>query len=110
VCCLLLLVGGYSGIALRILDAAFILLACQFTYRLARACWGEAEGRTAALLTAFFTAFYLPAAVIPFTADALPLTPHLAAVYSSTLDPLACYLSEYWLAPGRLETSRAQRR
>jgi hypothetical protein len=39
------------------------------------------EGRIAALLTAFFTAFYLPAAVIPFAADALLLTPHLAAVY-----------------------------
>ncbi|HEY1946461.1 MAG TPA: hypothetical protein VGG97_05610 [Bryobacteraceae bacterium] len=76
-----LLVGGYSGLALRFLDAAYILLACQFTYRLARACWGEAEGKAAALLIAFFTAFYLPAAVIPFAADALLLTPHLAAVY-----------------------------
>jgi 4-amino-4-deoxy-L-arabinose transferase-like glycosyltransferase len=76
-----LLVGGYSGIALRILDAAYILIACQFIYRLARACWGEIEGRIAALLTAFFTAFYLPAAVIPFAADALLLAPHVTAIY-----------------------------
>jgi hypothetical protein len=76
-----LLVGGHSGIALRLLDAAYILVACQFIYRLARACWGELEGRIAALLTGFFTAFYLPAAVIPFAADALLLTPHVAAIY-----------------------------
>ena len=76
-----LLVGGYSGVALRLLDAAYVLIACQFIYRLARACWGELEGKTAALLTGFFTAFYLPAAVIPFAADALLLTPHVAAIY-----------------------------
>jgi hypothetical protein len=75
------LVGGNSGIALRFLDAAYILVACQFVYRLARACWGELEGRIAALLTGFFTAFYLPAAVIPFAADALLLAPHVAAIY-----------------------------
>jgi hypothetical protein len=76
-----LLIGGYPGIVLRLLDAAYILLACQITYRLARTCWGETEGRTAALLLAFFTTFYLPAAVIPFAADALLLVPHLAAIY-----------------------------
>ena len=76
-----LLVGGYAGIALRLLDALYIVLVCQLAYRLARACWGAAEGITAALLIAFFTTFYLPAAVIPFAADALLLAPHFAAIY-----------------------------
>ena len=76
-----LLIGGYSGVSLRLLDAGYILLACYLAYRLARAWWSEAEGRIAALLLAFFTTFYLPTAVIPFAADALMIVPHLAAIY-----------------------------
>ena len=72
-----LLIGGYSGWPLRLLDAAYIMLACFLAYRLARS-------RMAAFLLAFFTAFYLPAAVIPFAPDALLLVPHLAAVYLAT--------------------------
>jgi len=72
-----LLIGGYSGWPLRLLDAAYILLACFLAYRLARS-W------MAAFLLAFFTAFYLPAAVIPFAPDALLIVPHLAAVYFAT--------------------------
>ena len=76
-----LLNAGYPGWSLRLLDAGYILLACWLIYRLARSWWSEAEGWTAALLFAFFTAFYLPSAVIPFAADALMIVPHLAAVY-----------------------------
>lgn len=75
-----LLIGGYSGWPLRLLDAAYIGLACWLVYQLARHRWGEAEGWVAAGLLAFFTTFYLPSAVIPFAADALMLVPHLAAV------------------------------
>ncbi len=76
-----LLIGGYSGWPLRVLDAAYILAACCLAYRLARVWWGPTEGWIAALLLAFFTTFYLPSAVIPFAADALMIVPHLAAVY-----------------------------
>jgi hypothetical protein len=72
-----LLIGGYSGWPLRLLDAAYVLLACFLAYRLARS-W------VAAFLLAFFMAFYLPAAVIPFAPDALLIVPHLAAVYFAT--------------------------
>jgi hypothetical protein len=75
------LTGGRAGVLLRLLDAAYILLACHLAFKLARACWGEAEGWIAGLLVAFFTAFYLPAAVIPFAVDALLIVPHLAAIY-----------------------------
>ncbi len=80
-----LLIGGYSGWPLRLLDCAYILLACYLAYRLSRAWWGETEGRTAALLLAFFTIFYLPSAVIPFAADALMMVPHLGAIYCARL-------------------------
>jgi hypothetical protein len=72
-----LLIGGYSGWPLRLLDAAYVLVACFLAYRLA-------FSRMAALLLAFFLAFYLPAAVIPFAPDALLIVPHLAAVYFAT--------------------------
>jgi hypothetical protein len=75
--------AGYAGWSLRLLDAGYILLGCWLLYRLARAWWSETEGWAAALLFAFFTAFYLPSAVIPFAADALMIVPHLAAVYSA---------------------------
>jgi hypothetical protein len=68
------LIGGFSGWTLRLLDSAYILLGCFLIYRLS-------GSRLAAFLLAFFTAFYLPAAVIPFAPDALLLVPHLAAVY-----------------------------
>ncbi|HLH02252.1 MAG TPA: glycosyltransferase family 39 protein [Bryobacteraceae bacterium] len=76
-----LLAGALPGWPLRLLDAAYVLLACWLVYRLARAWWGEREGRIAALLLAFYLAFYLPSAVIAFAADALMLAPHVAAVY-----------------------------
>src|SRR5579875_80682 len=76
-----LLVGGYSGWPLRILDVAYVCLACWLIFRVGRAFWSDAEGWTAALLLAFFMAFYLPSAVIPFAADALMLVPHLAAIF-----------------------------
>jgi hypothetical protein len=77
-----LLIGGYPGWPLRVLDAGYILLACYLTYRLAREWWhGEWEGYLAALLVAFFTTFYLPSAVIPFAADALMIVPQIAAIY-----------------------------
>jgi hypothetical protein len=72
-----LLIGGYSGWPLRLLDAAYVLLACFLACKLA-------NSRLAAFLLAFFMAFYLPAAVIPFAPDALLIVPHLAAVYFAT--------------------------
>jgi hypothetical protein len=80
-----LLIGGYSGWPLRLLDAGYVCLACWLIFRLARTWWSEAEGWTAALLLAFFMAFYLPSAVIPFAADALMLAPHLAAVHCASI-------------------------
>lgn len=79
-----LLIAGYAGWPLRILDAAYILLACYLAYRLARTWWSEAEGSAAALLLAFFTTFYLPSAVIPYAADALMIAPHIAAIYCAS--------------------------
>src|ERR1700685_981396 len=76
-----LLIDGFPGWPLRLLDAAYICIACWLIFRLAHAFWSAAEGWTAALLLAFFTTFYLPSAVIPFAADGLMLVPHLAAVY-----------------------------
>ncbi|HZQ52389.1 MAG TPA: hypothetical protein VFB14_09340 [Bryobacteraceae bacterium] len=76
-----LLIGGYWGWPLRLLDAAYIVACCCVAYRLAKRWWGPREGRAAALLLAFFTTFYLPSAVIPFAADALMILPQLAAVY-----------------------------
>lgn len=76
-----LLIGGYSGWPLRLLDMLYVLGACFLMYRLARAWYGEKEARLSALLLAFFLTFYLPSAVMAFAADALMLVPHLAAVY-----------------------------
>ena len=75
------LIGGYPGLPLRLLDAAYVLLACYLAFLLARSWWGEREGYIAAFFLAFFTTFYLPSAVIPFAADALMIVPHLAAIY-----------------------------
>lgn len=75
------LIGGYAGWPLRLLDMAFVLACCWVAYRLARVWWGEREGYIAAFLLAFFTAFYLPAATVPFAVDGLLLLPHLAAAY-----------------------------
>ncbi len=78
-----LLIGGFGGWPLRLLDAAYVVIACYLIYRLACRWWGEAEGYVAACSLAFFMTFYLPSAVIPFAADAVILVPHLAAVYSA---------------------------
>lgn len=75
-----LLIGGYFGWPLRLLDAAYIVASCYVAYRIASAWWTEIEGYAAALLLAFFTTFYLPSAVIPFAADAVMLLPHLLAI------------------------------
>lgn len=75
------LIGGHYGWPLRLLDAAYVLLACRLAYGLARSWWGEAEGILAALLLSFSLAFYLPSAVIAFAADAVMIVPHLAAIY-----------------------------
>jgi hypothetical protein len=76
-----LLVGGQAGWPLRVLGAAYVVLACYFAYCVARDWWGEKEGRVAAVLLAFFLTFYLPSTVIPLVPDALMIVPHLAAVY-----------------------------
>ena len=75
------LIGGENGWPLRLLDFAFVMVCCWLAYNLARAWWGETEGRIAAVLLAFFTTFYLTPATVPFAVDALLLLPHLAAIY-----------------------------
>ncbi|MGH9608596.1 MAG: hypothetical protein ACRD34_02885, partial [Bryobacteraceae bacterium] len=76
-----LICGGYASWPLRILDAAYIVAACALIWRFARVWWGEAEAWAAALFLAFFTAFYLPSGIIPFSPDALTMLPEIAAVY-----------------------------
>ena len=76
-----LLIGGYAGWPLRLLDTLYVLLVCSLAFRLARVWWGESEARVSAFLLAFFLTFYLPSAVIAFAADALMIAPHLAAIY-----------------------------
>jgi hypothetical protein len=76
-----LIIGAHPGWLLRLLDTGYVLTACYLIYRLARAWWGEAEARIAALLLAFFLAFYLPSAVLPFAADALMIIPHIGAIF-----------------------------
>jgi hypothetical protein len=76
-----LLAGAHAGWPLRLLDTAYVLAACALIYQLAKSWWSEIEGWCAALLLAFFLAFYLPSAVISFAADGTMLVPHIAAVY-----------------------------
>src|SRR5438874_9536752 len=48
-----LLIAGYPGWPLRILDAVYVILACYLAYLVARDWWGgELEGYIAALLIA----------------------------------------------------------
>lgn len=74
------LIGGFPGFPLRLLDAGYVLVACWLIYRIADTLWSEREGLAAAFLLSFFLAFYLPAAVIPFAVDGVMMVPHLAAV------------------------------
>ena len=76
-----LLIGGFPGWPLRLMDAAYTMASCYMAYRIASVWWTRVEGYAAALLLAFFTTFYLPSAVIPFAADAVMLLPHLLAIY-----------------------------
>ena len=80
-----LLIGGFAGWPLRLLDLFYILSACLLLFQLARLWWSELEAWIAALLFAFFTTFYLPSAIIPFAADAVMLVPHLSAIYCAAL-------------------------
>jgi hypothetical protein len=100
-----LLIGGHAGWPLRILDAAYVALACYLAYLLARQWWGEAEGWVAAFLVAFFTTFYLPSAVIPFAADALMLVPHLAAMYCAARK--RAFWAGVWAAVAFLANAKA---
>jgi hypothetical protein len=75
------LIGAHTGWPLRLLDAAYIVLACYVAYHLGRMWWGEAEGLAAAFLLAFFLTFYAVVAVIPIAADFLMIAPHLASIY-----------------------------
>ncbi len=76
-----LLIAGHAGLALRLLDALYVMLGSYIAYGIARHWWGEAEGIAAAVLFAFFLAFYHPSAVIGFAADGVMVVPHLAAIY-----------------------------
>jgi len=74
-------IGGYGGWALRVLDVVYVLACCWVAFRLAKEWWGEREARAAALLLAFFMAFYLTSATVPLAVDGLLVLPHLGAVY-----------------------------
>jgi hypothetical protein len=76
-----LLWGARAGIALRLADALFALLACWIAYRFARDAWSEREATWAAALLAFFLIFDVPSAVIPMASDLMMVVPHLAAVW-----------------------------
>jgi hypothetical protein len=74
-------IGGYAGWPLRVLDVVYVVACCWVAYLFARDWWGEREGRTAALLLAFFMAFYLTSATVPLAVDGLLVLPQLGAVY-----------------------------
>ncbi len=76
-----LLCGARPGWPLRLLDAAYALVACWVAWRFARDLWSEREGLWAAALLGFYLTFDFPAAVIPVASDLLMLAPHLAAVW-----------------------------
>ncbi len=68
------------GVILRVAGALYCTLVCWLAYGVARALWGEREGRWAAILMAFFLTFDTPSSVLPIAADMLLLAPHLLAV------------------------------
>jgi 4-amino-4-deoxy-L-arabinose transferase-like glycosyltransferase len=86
-------IGGHGGWPLRLLDVAYVLACCWLAFRLAKEWWGEREAQAAALLLAFFMAFYLTSATVPLAVDGLLVLPHLAAIYLAFLRrPLLCGL------------------
>lgn len=76
-----LLIGGYPGIALRLLGALYIVATTWLIYGLAKSLWSEREGYAAAFLLSFFLTFYFPSAVIPLAADGVMLLPHITAIF-----------------------------
>ena len=76
-----LLCGARAGVPLRLLGAAYVILAAAAAYLASRLKWGEREGLLAAIFTAFFLTFGLPSAVIPVASDLLLILPHFAAIY-----------------------------
>jgi 4-amino-4-deoxy-L-arabinose transferase-like glycosyltransferase len=73
--------AGHSGYGLRAAGVLYVLAITIAGYALARRLWGERAARGAALLLAFFTAFYIPAATTPLASDLLLVLPHLAVFY-----------------------------
>ncbi len=76
-----LLIEAQPGVLLRLLDGVAVVLASYVVARIARTLWGRRESYLAPFLFAFYFAFYLPAAVIPFAADAVMVVPHVTAIY-----------------------------
>ncbi|MBX9602064.1 MAG: glycosyltransferase family 39 protein [Bryobacteraceae bacterium] len=72
--------GAQGGWPLRLAGALFAWVAAWLAFLAARSRWGDAEGRWAAFLMAFFLIFGLPSAVLPLASDSLLLAPHLAAI------------------------------
>jgi hypothetical protein len=75
-----LLCGAYDGWPLRAFSAVFIFACAWVSWYAARARWEEPEARLAALLTAFFLTFGVPAAVMAIAPDLLLVLPHLTAI------------------------------
>lgn len=75
-----LLWGAQAGWPLRLAGALYAFTAAWLAFLAARHRWGNAEGRWAASLVAFFLIFGIPSAVLPLASDSLLLVPHLAAI------------------------------
>ncbi len=68
-----LLIGGKTGVVLRVFGAFYALAACWLAYRIT-------DRLLAAALLGFFLVFDIHSAVVPIGADLLLLVPHLAAI------------------------------
>ncbi len=76
----LLFAPGVAQLAVvRLATILYAFAVSLFLWKMGRTFWGEAEGRTAALLYAFYNATYLQSQVQPLAADHLMLLPYLAS-------------------------------
>lgn len=81
-----LLWGARTGWVLRLAGALFALLCCRLAARVARACFGPAEGYLAAAAMAFFLSFDHPVAILSLAPDFLLIPFTLASVYALAAD------------------------
>lgn len=70
-------VDGLAGVRLFTILYAFAV--AVLLWHMGRTFWGESEGRTAALLYAFYNATYIHSQALPLAGDHLMLLPYLGA-------------------------------